>query len=51
MEEILRGRVKPLRLYLIVEHEQDGAANTHVTWPLHLETISLLGGGSPMPLE
>lgn len=41
----------PPPIYLVVEHEQDGAANTHITWPLHLETISLLGGGSPVPLK
>lgn len=37
--------------YLVIEHEQDGAANAHITRPLHLETISLLRGGSPMPLK
>lgn len=36
---------------LVVKHEQDGAANTHITRPLHLEPISLLGGGSPVPLK
>lgn len=40
-----------LSLYLVVEHEQDGAANTDITRPLHLETISLLGGGSSVPLK
>lgn len=38
-------------IHLVVEHEQDGAANTHVTGPLHLKAISLLGGGSSVPLE
>jgi len=47
----LKSSLNSLRIYLVVKHEQDGAANTHVTGPLHLETISLLGGGSPMPLN
>lgn len=38
-------------VYLVVKHEKDGATNTHITWPLHLETIGLLGCRSPMPLK
>ena len=44
-------QTKPPSIYLVVQHEQDGAANTHITGPLHLETIRFLGGGSPVPLK
>lgn len=36
---------------LIVEHEQDGAADAHVSGSLHLETVRLLGRGRPVPLK
>lgn len=36
---------------LVVEHEQDGAADAHITRPLHLEAVSLLGGGGSVPLK
>lgn len=37
--------------HLVVEHEQDGAADAHVARPLHLEAVSLLGGGGSVPLN
>lgn len=36
---------------LVVEHEQDGAADAHVARPLHLEAVGLLGGGGSVPLN
>lgn len=35
----------------MVEHEQKGAFNIHVSWPFDLETIRLLSGGHSVPLE
>lgn len=37
--------------YLVVQHEQHGAAYTHIARPLHLETVRLLSGGGPVPLK
>lgn len=44
------SRLMP-KTYLVVQHEQDGAADAHVARPLHLEAVSFLGGGSSMPLN
>lgn len=38
-------------VYLVIQHEQHSAAYTHIAGPLHLETIRLLSGGSPVPLK
>lgn len=38
-------------VYLVIQHEQHSAAYTHIARPLHLETICLLSGGSPVPLK
>lgn len=35
---------------LVVQHEEQCAADAQVPWPLHLEPICLLGGGCPVPL-
>lgn len=37
--------------YLVVQHEQDSATNTHVAGSLYLKAISLLGGCGPVPLK
>lgn len=37
--------------HLVVQHQQQSAAHTHVSWPLHLEAIRLLGGGRAVPLK
>lgn len=37
--------------YLVIEHEQKGAFDIDVAGPLNLETIRLLSGGHPVPLE
>ena len=37
--------------HLVVQHEQDSATDAHIPWPLHLETIRLLCGGRPVPLQ
>lgn len=37
--------------YLMIQHEQKGAFNVDITGPFHLETIRLLCGGHPVPLE
>lgn len=35
----------------MIEHEQEGAFDIHIAGPLDLETIRLLSGGHPVPLE
>lgn len=40
-----------VNVYLVIQHEQHSAAYTHIAGPLHLETICLLSGGSPVPLK
>ena len=34
----------------MIQHEQEGALDVEVSRPFHLEAISLLGGGHPVPL-
>lgn len=36
---------------LVVEHEEDSAADAHVARPLNLEAVGLLGGGGSVPLK
>lgn len=38
-------------LYLVVQHQQQSAAHAHISRPLHLEAVRLLGGGRTVPLE
>lgn len=40
-----------VNIYLVIQHEQHGATYTHIARSLHLETVCLLSGGSPVPLK
>lgn len=42
--------VAPDPCHLMIQHEQEGALDVEVSRPFHLEAISLLGGGHPVPL-
>lgn len=37
--------------YLVVQHQEDSTPYIHVSWPLHLEAVRLLGSGGPVPLQ
>lgn len=41
---------KPHGPYLVIQHEQQSAFHIDVTGTLHLEAVSLLGCGQPVPL-
>lgn len=42
---------KPRGPYLVIQHEQQSAFHIDVAGTLHLEAISLLGCGQPVPLQ
>lgn len=37
--------------HLVIQHQQQSAAHAHVSRPLHLEAVRLLGGGRAVPLK
>lgn len=50
-QEAGQTRVQAELERLVVEQEEDGAANVAISGSLHLEPIRLLGGGRAMPLH